>query len=130
MTPEEELLQLRREKSQWQEELAGRDEQIAQMQHQLKQLREQVQALQEQLKKDSHNSHLPPSSDRFHRQPRSLRKSSGKQAGGQLGHPGSTLLLSQTPDTAIAHTVEQCEHCQRDLRDVERLQLERRQMTD
>jgi transposase len=102
MTPEEELLQLRREKSQWQEELARRDEQIAQMQHQLKQLREQVQALQEQLKKDSHNSHLPPSSDRFHRQPRSLRKSSGKKAGGQLGHPGSTLLLSQTPDTVIA----------------------------
>ncbi len=130
MTPEEELLQLRREKSQWQEELAGRDEQIAQMQHQLKQLREQVQALQEQLKKDSHNSHLPPSSDRFHRQPRSLRKSSGKKAGGQLGHPGSTLLLSQTPDTVIVHTVEQCEHCQRDLRDVESLQVERRQVID
>src|SRR6266436_503614 len=130
MTPEEELLQLRREKSQWQEELAQRDEQIAQMQQQLKQLGEQMQALQEQLKKDSHNSHLPPSSDRFHRQPRSLRKSSGKKAGGQLGHPGSTLLLSQTPDTVIVHTVEQCEHCQRDLRDVESLQVERRQVID
>src|SRR5260370_17927181 len=103
MTPEEELLQLRREKSQWQEELAGRDEQIAQMQHQLKQLREQVQALQEQLKKDSHNSHLPPSSDRFHRQPRSLRKSSAKKAGGPLGHPAITLLLSHTPDSVIVH---------------------------
>ncbi len=67
MTPEEELQQLRREKSQWQEQLAQRDEQIAQMQHELKRLGEQVQALQEQLKKDSHNSHLPPSSDRFHR---------------------------------------------------------------
>ena len=31
MTPEEELQQLRREKSQWQEQLAQRDEQIAQM---------------------------------------------------------------------------------------------------
>src|SRR5260370_23205911 len=130
MTPEEELVQLRREKSQWQEELAGRDEQIAQMQQQLKQMREQVQALQEQLKKDSHNSHLPPSSDCFHRQPRSRLKSSGKKAGGQLGHPGSTLLLSQTPDTVIVHTVEQCEHCQRDLRDVESLQVERRQVID
>src|SRR5260370_5205008 len=130
MTPEKELLQLRRKKSQWQEYLAGRDEQIAQMQHQLKQLREQVQALQEQLKKDSHNSHLPPSSDCFHRQPRSLRKSSGKKAGGQLGHPGSTLLLSQTPDTVIVHTVEECEYCQRDLRDVESLQVERREVID
>src|SRR6266481_1968712 len=130
MTPEEELLQLRREKSQWQEELAQRDEQIAQMQQQLKQLGEQMQALQEQLKKDSHNSHLPPSSDRFHRQPRSLRKSSGKKAGGQPGHPGSTLLLSQTPDRVIVHPVERCEHCQRDLREVESLQVERRQVID
>src|SRR5712692_1743902 len=137
MTPEEELLQLRREKSQWQEELARRDEQlaqrdeqIAQMQHQLKQLREQVQALQEQLKKDSHNSHLPPSADGFHRQPGSLRKSSGKKAGGQLGHPGSTLLLSPTPDTVIVHRVEQCEQCQGDLREVESLQVERRQVID
>src|SRR5216684_2923614 len=98
MTPEEELQQLRREKSQWQEQLAQRDEQIAQMQHELVLLREQVQALQEQLKKDSHNSHLPPSSDRFHRQPTSLRKKSGKQPGGQSGHAGTTLKLSETPD--------------------------------
>src|SRR5713101_7110276 len=43
MTPEEELQQLRREKSQWQEQLAQRDEQIAQMQHELKRLGEQGQ---------------------------------------------------------------------------------------
>ena len=137
MTPEEELQQLRREKSQWQEQLAQRDEQvaqrdeqIAQMQHELKRLGEQVQALQERLKKDSHNSHLPPSSDRFHRQPRSLRKSSGKKAGGQPGHPGTTLMLSHTPDTVIVHPVEHCQHCQRDLREVESLQVERRQVID
>ena len=130
MTPEEELLQLRREKSQWQEQLAQRDERIAHMQQQLKLLSEQVQALQEQLKKDSHNSHLPPSSDRFHRQPKSLRQKSGKKAGGQPGHPGTTLMLSQTPDRVIVHTVEQCEQCQRDLRDVESLQVERRQVID
>jgi transposase len=74
MTAEEELFQLRREKSQWQEQLAQRDELIAQMRQQQAVLSEQVQALQDQLKKDSHNSHLPPSSDRFHRQPKSLRE--------------------------------------------------------
>ncbi len=130
MTPEEELLQLRREKSQWQEQLAQRDERIAQMQQQLKLLSEQVQALQEQLKKDSHNSHLPPSSDRFHRQPKSLRQKSGKKAGGQPGHPGTTLMLSPTPDRVIVHAVEQCVYCQRDLREIERLQVERRQVID
>ncbi len=130
MTPEEELQQLRREKSQWQEQLAQRDEQIAQMQHELKRLGEQVQALQEQLKKDSHNSHLPPSSDRFHRQPKSLRKSSGKKPGGQSGHAGNTLMLSQTPDLVMRHTVEQCQHCQQDLREVGSAQVERRQVID
>src|SRR6266568_6330116 len=137
MTAEEEVLHLRREKSQWQEELARRDEQLAQrdeqlarQQQQIKLLSEQVQALQDQLAKDSHNSHLPPSSDRFQRQPKSLRHKSGKQAGGQPGHPGSTLMLSPTPDTVIVHAVEQCEHCQRDLRDVESLRVERRQVID
>ena len=130
MTSEEELLQLRQEKSQWQDQLAQRDERIAQMQQQLKLLSEQVQALQEQLKKDSHNSHLPPSSDRFHRQPKSLRQKSGKKAGGQPGHPGTTLMLSPTPDRVIVHAVEQCVHCQRDLREIESLQVERRQVID
>jgi transposase len=144
MRAEDELIQLRREKQQLQEHLAQRDELIAQMQRQLLQrdeliaqmqrqqavLSEQVQALQEQLKKDSHNSHLPPSSDRFHRQPRSLREKSGKPAGGQPGHPGSTLKLSLMPDMVIVHAVKQCEHCQRDLREVESLQVERRQVID
>jgi transposase len=137
MTAEEELQQLRREKSQWQdqlaqrdEQIAQRDEQIAQMQHELKRLSEQVQALQEQLKKDSHNSHLPPSSDRFHRQPKSLRKSNGKKPGGQSGHAGSTLMQSQTPDVVMRHSVEQCKHCQQDLREVESVQVDRRQVID
>jgi transposase len=130
MTPEDELLQLRREKSQWQEELARRDEQLVQMEQQLKLLREQVQALQEQLKKDSHNSHRPPSSDRFHRQPKSLRQKSGKKGGGQPGHPGTSLKLSPTPDTVIVHAVEQCEHCRGDLRKVKSVQVERRQVLD
>jgi len=130
MTPEDELLQLRREKSQWQEELARRDEQLVQMEQQLKLLREQVQALQEQLKKDSHNSHRPPSSDRFHRQAKSLRQKSGKKAGGQAGHPGTSLKLSPTPDTVIVHAVEQCEHCRGDLREVKSVHVERRQVLD
>lgn len=144
MRAEEELLQLRQEKQQLQEHLAQRDELIAQMQRQLVQrdeliaqmqrqqaeLCEQVQALQEQRKKDSHNSHLPPSSDRFHRQPKSLRQKSGKPAGGQPGHPGNTLMQSPTPDVVIVHAMERCKQCQRDLREVESLQVERRQVID
>src|SRR5437773_7999270 len=130
MTAEEEVIDLRQEKSLLQEQLAQRDALIAQMQHEMVLLQEQVQALQEQLNKDSHNSHLPPSSDRFHRQPKSLRKSSGKKPGGQAGHPGSTLLLSPSPDQVLVHAVERCQHCQHDLQEVESLQVERRQVLD
>ena len=124
------ILNAEQEKSLLQEQLAQRDAQVIQMQHQIVLFSEQVQALQDRLNKDSHNSHLPPSSDRFHRQTKSLRKKSGKKAGGQVGHPGSTLQLSWTPDTVIVHPVEQCHHCQQDLRGVESLQVERRQVID
>jgi len=130
MTAEEEVMYLREEKRLLQEQLAQRDEQITQMQHQMQQLREQVQTLQEQLKKDSHNSHLPPSTDRFHRQPKSLRTKSEKKPGGQPGHGGGTLLLSPAPDVVLVHPVESCLHCQQDLREVESLQVERRQVID
>ena len=123
MTPEEELLELRQENKALHERLAQRDELIAQLQ-------QQVQALEEQLAKDSHNSHLPPSSDRFVRQPRSLRKKSGKKAGGQQGHKGATLMWHACPDEVIVHPVTCCEHCQHDLQAVKPLQIERRQVVD
>lgn len=144
MTAEEEVRQENeslREQVRWQQEkinwleerlLLFQQQQILreELQQQVDLLKDQVQALQDQLKKDSHNSHLPPSSDRFHRQPKSLRQQSGKKAGGQPGHPGSTLMLSPTPDTVIVHALEQCQHCQRDLHEVESLRVERRQVID
>src|SRR6266516_4206673 len=116
MTKDEELEQLRQENSALRDQVAL--------------LSERISVLEAKLAKDSHNSHLPPSSDRFQRQPKSLRKKSGKKPGGQAGHPGSTLKLSPTPDQVIVHPVERCQHCQRDLREVESLQVERRQVLD
>jgi transposase len=116
MTKDEALEQLRQENAALQEQVAL--------------LSERINVLEAQLAKDSHNSHLPPSSDRFHRQPKSLRKRSGKQPGGQAGHAGKTLKLSETPDLVIVHAVEHCQHCQRDLHAVESLAVERRQVLD
>ena len=116
MTKDEEMEQLQ------QENTALRD--------QVAQLSERISVLEAQLAKDSHNSHLPPSSDRFQRQPKSLRKKSGKQPGGQSGHAGTTLKLSETPDLVIVHPVDHCQHCQRDLREVASLAVERRQVID
>jgi transposase len=98
----------------------------------VRQLSEQVQSLQERLVKDSHNSHLPPSSDRFGRQKRtrSQRKRSGKKPSGQPGHDGHHLAMSSLPNEVIIHAVETCWQCQADLRDVKSHCVERRQVVD
>src|SRR5712692_2570384 len=122
MTIEEENQRLR-------EQVAQRDERIQQqetllsqqgllieqMQEQIAALSQQIKDLQDRLAKDSHNSSLPPSSDRFVRQPKSLRTKSEKKSGGQEGHPGTTLRFSEAPDEVIEHRVSVCACCQHDL---------------
>src|SRR5215469_6386609 len=84
MTIEEENQRLR-------DQLAQRDERIQQqdtllcqqslllqqMQEQIAALTQQVKDLQARLAKESHNSSLPPSSDRFVRQPKRVRRKPG-----------------------------------------------------
>ena len=128
---QQEHIGLLQEKSHVQEEVIGvLQQQISWQEQEMGVLKQEVQRLQERLKKDSHNSHFPPSSDRFQRQPRSLRKKSGKKAGGQAGHQGNTLHLSETPDEVIVHAVERCATCHRDLRREPSQQVERRQVVD
>lgn len=94
------------------------------------QLKQQVQTLEARLSKDSHNSHLPPSSDRFVRQPKSLRKKSEKPSGGQKGHPGHHLMSVQTPDVIVVQPAERCGACQHDLLTQPLDHLIRRQIFD
>src|SRR3989475_2874924 len=144
MTIEEELVYLREENKGLREQLAQRDELIQQQQallseqnaliqhhgEQMSSLSEQLKVLQDRLAKDSHNSHLPPSSDRFVRTPKSWRKKSEKKSGGQPGYPGSSLSFSSTPDEVIEQQVERCEACQQDLQAVAACGRERRQVVD
>src|SRR5258708_2463244 len=144
MTKEEELEQLRAEKMVLCELLQRKDEELEQsyqanrdLREGLKQalmaieyLQERVKALEGQQAKDSHNSNLPPSSDRFVRPPKSLRKKSGKKPGGQTGHRGHHLRQVETPDQVLIHPVECCEHCQYDLREQPAAMPERRQVMD
>lgn len=122
MTVEEELNLLREQVKQ-----------IPMLLETIESLQKQVKELQARLVKDSHNSSLPPSSDRFVRQrkTKSLRKKSGKKVGGQPGHPGQALELSATPDQVIVLApVTQCQHCQADLSSTEVHTVERRQVID
>lgn len=123
MTPEERLDQLEQENREVRSELAQKNELIEHLLHQVKEL-------QDQLSKNSRNSSLPPSSDRFVRQPKSLRTPSGKKPGGQPKHPGSTLEMSEQPDEIVLHQVRRCLHSQADLRAEPALMRERRQVVD
>lgn len=88
--------------------------------------------LEGRLKKDSHNSHQPPSSDGPAKRPRprSLRKRSGKQSGGQAGHPGVTRCLVDQPDTVVPHAPVVCAGCGASLATALELRRERRQVID
>lgn len=62
--------------------------------------------------KDSTNSNLPPSKDKFRPdRRRSLREKSDKKTGGQKGHKGSTLEFSKHPDQIIPIHIKHCKKC-------------------
>lgn len=63
------------------------------------------------LKKDSSNSHIPPTKDLSGRKTKSLRKKSGKKPGGQPGHQGNNLKISATPDAIEVLKPSYCNHC-------------------
>ena len=74
------------------------------------QLNQTIQELKEQLNKNSKNSSKPPSSDGFKKPaPKSLRKPSGKKAGGQNGHQGTHLAVITAPDKIVKHMPSACE---------------------
>ena len=80
---------------------------------------------------DSHNSSLPPSLDPPWNKPlrtKSLRRKSGKQVGGVLGHRGYTLRQVSEPDQVIVHRVVVCQHCQHSLIPTEPQRFHQRQI--
>src|SRR5258706_5824102 len=87
-----------------------------------------VEELQARLAKDSHNSGKQPSSDGLARKTKSLRKRSGKKAGGQIGHQGETLHLVAAPDAVVEHRPAGCDACGTPLDDAVLVVRERRQV--
>lgn len=158
MTDEEELQQLRAENMILREVVQRKDEElqrsrtsnqnlreglkqaiiaIESLREQVKTLEGQIDCFQERVKtlegqqaKDSHNSSLPPSSDRFVRLPKSLRQKSGKKPGGQQGHRGHHLRQAEILDEVRVYAVEACENCQHDLHAHPATLPERRQVMD
>lgn len=90
-----------------------------------------VETLEAQLRKNSRNSSKPPSSDGLAKKTRSLRQSSGKPQGGQVGHKGSTLKRVAQATQTIDHPLPwQCDHCHAALPLAEARVAECRQVLD
>lgn len=84
---------------------------------------------QKSVQKDSSNSSIPPSQD-LKRKNRSLRTKSGRKPGGQKGHKGTTLKMSENPEHVEPIVPCFCNVCAEPL-DVSKAELkERRQVVD
>jgi transposase len=83
-----------------------------------------------QVNKNSNNSSKPPSSDGFKKKTKSLRTKSDKKSGGQKGHEGFTLYLSDNSDEIEIHTVEECTECGAFLQDASPKRYTIRQIID
>src|SRR5260370_42628880 len=102
---DEELQQSRKANQDLREGLKQAIIAIESLQEHVKDLEGQINCLQErghtregQQAKYSHNSSLPPSSDRFVRPPKSLRQKSGKKPGAQHGHRRHLSQQVESPD--------------------------------
>jgi transposase len=126
MTNEEELQALREENR----ILKALVAELLPLKEQLAQATARIKELEERLAKDSRTSSKPPSSDGLARQPRSSRRPSGKQPGGQVGHAGHTLSMVEQPDEVVCHRPQVCRLCSEDLSRVPGRVAERRQVLD
>jgi transposase len=95
----------------------------------VKELEARVKELEAARNKNSSNSNKPPSSDEFIK-PKSSRKKSDKKSGGQEGHKGQTLKMSDAPDDIITHQVKTCLGCGHSLEEEQPSGVERRQVFD
>lgn len=116
------------------------------------QLRRRVQELQTELarrdrdggegvpvgvRRDSHNSGLPPSLDlprvkaaNAVKRTRSLRRKSDRRVGGQVGHKGVTLRQVEFPDHVQVHEPRLCRRCCSSLRESSVVGRQRHQVFD
>jgi len=103
MTLEEQVIFLIAENKQLREIIIKLEKRIAYLEEELRKAK---------TKKNSSNSSLPPSTDiTIPKRNQSLREASDKKSGGQLGHKGTTLQMSDNPDEIIELHPNYCSKC-------------------
>lgn len=80
--------------------------------------------------KNSRNSSIPPTKDENRPlKTKSLRKTGGK-VGGQKGHEGNTLKMTDNPDKVLDYVPDFCDKCGCDLQDIPEEFIGKRQVID
>lgn len=81
----------------------------------LSKINKKLKSLEKRINQNSTNSSCPPSTDNDHvkakRKTKSLRKQSGKPRGGQPGHKGETVKMSDMPNTSDIDIPTVCPNC-------------------
>lgn len=104
---------------------------VLRMSNRIQSLETRVQELEHRTKKNSKNSHKPPSSDGLKKpKVQSLRGKSEKKTGGQPGHIGHTLRQIAEPDAIIRHALIHCSGCHTSLTEEPVLHIKKRQVFD
>lgn len=70
-----------------------------------------ITELEKRLNKNSSVSSKQPSSDGLKRTKSLRAKNTGRKPGGEPGHPGQTLLQSESPDITVAVPLDSCPEC-------------------
>lgn len=127
----EEMQLMREAINQQHAEIVKLNRNIESLKHQLRKKNEEITELKDRLskyenpEKDSSNSNTPPSKERIEdeivRRTKTLRKSSGKKPGGQVGHKGHKLSCIDTPDEIVDDIPNYCTNCGESLADAERI---------
>jgi hypothetical protein len=93
-------------------------------------LQAEVRRLRDRAAQNSRNTSRPPSTDGAEQpKPKSLRQKSGRQSGGQPGHPGRTLHSCDTPKHVHIHPLRECA-CGENLSQEPAVDYQRRQVFD
>ncbi len=82
----------------------------------------EVKSLKAQLSKNSNNSSIPPSKNKFgtrHRNNNKKDSKNNKKVGGQEGHKGKNLQISDEVTEKKVHLPDNCEKCGEPLKDVD-----------
>ena len=97
-------------------QIAAQSSRLTAKDDEIKAMSEELAKLKARMKKDSHNSSKPPSTDGLNKKTKSLRKPSTKPSGCQKGHKGSTLAWKQNPThTVVCPLPQTCDGCSKAL---------------